>query len=123
MPIARHAFVFVATLVAIAVGSCGSPSARDEFNAFLQRIAADCKPLIVGSDDMGQAIIFNGLGANPDRYNNFIAKTQALYEGGISQQAYRDSLTAFVGAGSRNARSFDCIAAHLPPSAPGTQAK
>ena len=49
---------------------------------------------------MGQAILFNGLGAMPDHYNTFIAKTQALYGGGISQQVYRDSLIAFVGEGS-----------------------
>jgi len=63
---------------------------------------------------MGQAILFNGVGAIPERYNTFIAKTQALYGGGISQQVYRDSLVAFVGAGSYNARSVDCIVAHLP---------
>src|ERR1700758_3301790 len=95
---------------------CAAPASGDSFEGFLRRIAAECKPLIIGSDDIGQAIVFNGLGAAPDHYNIFIARTQALYGGGISPQIYRESLTAFVGTGSYNARSFDCIVARLPPS-------
>jgi hypothetical protein len=95
---------------------CATQGSGDGYNAFLQKIAADCKPLIIGSDDIGQAIVFNGLGAQPEHFNSFLAKTDALYHGGISQQVYRDSLAAFVGMGSYNAGSFDCIAAHLPGS-------
>ena len=97
------------------------PVGGDTFNAFLQRIAAECKPLVIGSDNMGEAITFNGLGAVPEHYNFFIARTEALYSGGISQKEYRDSLTAFVGAGSYNARSIDCIVAHLPATKQGQQ--
>jgi hypothetical protein len=100
---------------------CATPASGDSFDAFLQRIAAECKPLIIGSDDIGQAIVFNGLGAVPEHYNIFIARTQALYGGGISPQIYRESLTAFVGAGSYNARSFDCIVARLPSSPKSNQ--
>lgn len=111
--IACHA----AALCVFVLCGCATPASSDSFDGFLQRIAAECKPLIIGSDDFGQAIVFNGLGAAPDHYNIFIARTQALYGGGISPQIYRESLTAFVGAGSYNARSFDCIVAHLPRSA------
>ena len=88
-----------------------------------QKIAGDCKPLIIGDDNIGEAIVFNGLGANPEHYNTFITKTQALYQGGISGEIYRNSLTTFVGAGTSNDRSFNCIIAHLPagvaqPAAP-----
>ena len=106
-------------LCVLGIAACATPAGGDTFDAFLQRIAVQCKPLIIGADDMGQAILFNGVGATPDHYNTFIAKTQALYGGGISQQVYRDSLIAFVGAGSYNARSVDCIVAHLPSSAQG----
>lgn len=121
--------VKVVRLVAVAAVAlsfgCATPGSGDGFNAFLQKIAADCKPLIIGSDDIGQAIIFNGLGAQPEHFNSFLAKTDALYHGGISQQIYRDSLTSFVGTGSYNARSFECIVAHLPgsPTAGTTPAK
>ena len=104
-----------ATALAAAVGACSSsPATGDSYNAFLQTIAAQCKPLIIGNDNIGQAIQFNGLGALPENYNNFLSKTSALYAGGISEATYRDSLTAFLGGGSYNKASFDCIVAHLP---------
>ena len=113
VPIRNDSFL-VAILCSVIACACASPGSGDGYTAFLQKIAVDCKPLIIGSDDMGQAIVFNGLGATPDHYNNFIDKTEALYRGGLSPQIYRESLTAFVGAGSSNQRSFDCIVAHLP---------
>ena len=95
--------------------ACGSnPGQSDGYNAFLQTIASECKPLIIGSDNIGEAITFNGLGAIPEHFNSFLTKTDALYHGGITQQVYRDSLTAYIGAGSSNARSFECIERHLP---------
>lgn len=107
-------------LVVVAVGAlvaaaCASPPQQDAYNAFLQKIAAECRPLIIGSDDIGQAIVFNGLGALPENYNNFLGKTAALYAGSISRDLYRDTLTSSLGGGSYNARSFNCIFTHLPP--------
>ncbi len=95
---------------------CATQGNGEGYDAFLQKIAVDCKPLIIGGDDIGQAIVFNGLGAQPEHFNIFLARTDALYHGGIPPQVYRDSLTAFVGTGSYNTRSFDCITAHLPGS-------
>ena len=107
----------VAALLALAAVSCASNSAQESgFNAFLQKIASDCKPLIIGSDNIGQAIVFNGLGASPDNYNNFLGQTKALYNGSIPDTAYRNALNSFLGGGSSNDRSFDCIVAHLPKS-------
>ena len=101
--------------IALAAASCASNSAQESgYSAFLQRIAAECKPLIIGSDDIGQAIVFNGLGARPENYNNFLGQTRALYNGSIPATAYRNSLNSFLGGGSSNERSFDCIVAHLP---------
>ena len=106
-------------LLAAAVAACASNAAKDDgYSTFLQRIAADCKPLIIGNDNLGQAIVFNGLGALPENYNNFLGKTSALYNGGISAATYRDSLTTFLGGGSYNQASFDCIIAHLPKAQP-----
>jgi len=115
----------VATLFIVAVCACASSPGSDGFDAFLQKIAADCKPLIIGTDNMGQAIVFNGLGANPDNYNNFLGQTKALYAGSIPPSTYRAALTSFVGTGSSTQRSLDCIEAHLPKSssAPAAQPK
>jgi hypothetical protein len=91
-----------------------------EYNAFLKQLAADCKPLIIGRDDIGRAISNSGgLGADPDNYHKFLSYTSRLYRGTLSEPEYRRSLTAFLGAGSYNRKWFDCIAAHLPAPPPG----
>lgn len=105
----------VVVLLALTAASCAwSPAQESGFNAFLQTIAAECRPLIIGSDNLGQAIVFNGLGARPESYNNFLGQTSALYNGAIPPAAYRNSLNSFLGGGNSNDRSFDCIVAHLP---------
>jgi hypothetical protein len=107
--------IAILTAAALMIVACASGQGKEDgYSAFLARIAAECKPLIIGSDNMGQAIIFNGLGAVPENYNNFLGKTSALYAGAISPQVYGDSLTSFIGAGTYNQRSFDCIIARLP---------
>jgi hypothetical protein len=106
----------VAALLALAAASCASTSQESGFNSFLQTIAAECKPLIIGSDNIGQAIVFNGLGAQPENYNNFLGQTKALYSGSIPATAYRNALNSFLGGGSSNERSYDCIVAHVPKS-------
>jgi hypothetical protein len=88
-----------------------------EYNAFLKQIAAECKPLIIGRDDIGRGISNSGgLGVDPDNYHKFLSYTSRLYRGTLSEPEYRRSLTAFLGAGTYNRKSFDCIAAHLPAS-------
>jgi hypothetical protein len=117
LPTAIPIRTMVAALLALAALSCASNSAQESgFNAFLQKIATDCKPLIIGSDNIGQAIVFNGLGAQPENYNNFLGQTKALYNGSIPDTSYRNALNSFLGGGSSNDRSFDCIVAHLPKS-------
>jgi hypothetical protein len=116
-PMGERLLIFAtAALMAAAMAGCASNAQADAYNAFLERIANECKPLIIGSDNLGQAIVFNGLGASPENYNNFLGKTSALYHGSISPQIYRESLTTFLGGGTYNQRSFDCIVAHLPAS-------
>lgn len=102
------------TLTTLAACGGGGATRDDGYNAFLEEIASACKPLIIGDDNMGQAIVFNGLGATQEHYNNFLGQTSALYRGGITPEIYRGSLTSFVGSGTYNAHSFDCIVAHLP---------
>lgn len=110
----------LATMLVLAGASCTTEPQKAAYEAFLNEIARDCKPLIIGSDNIGLALAFNGLGADPDHYANFLSKTAALYYGAIPQKIYRNSLTAFIGTGSYNDRSFDCIIAHLPkqPASP-----
>ena len=102
------------TLFVLASVSCASESQKAAYEAFLNKIAEDCRPLIIGSDNIGQALVFNGLGADPNNYTNFLGKTSALYCGDLPPDVYRNSLTAFLGAGTYNDRSFECIFTHLP---------
>jgi hypothetical protein len=110
----RPLFWIMMLVLVLTGASCASNAAKSAYNTFLEQIAQECKPLIIGSDDYTQAITFNGLGADPDNYINFLSKTQALFNGGIPQDIYRSSLTAFIGSGTYNDRSFNCIIAHLP---------
>lgn len=118
----RALIVAAAPLLALAAfAACSTGSGRgDPYNAFLERIASECKPLIIGADNMGQAIVSNGLGATQEHYNSFLGQTSALYAGSITPELYRANLTSFVGSGTYNARSFDCVVAHLPVKAAAT---
>jgi|SRR5450755_667373 hypothetical protein len=118
----------VTAALALALVACASnPVNAPGYDGFLNTIAAECKPLVIGSDNLGQAIVFNGVGADPENYTNFLGSTSALYSGSISPAMYQDTLTAFLGSGTANQRSFDCIFAHLrqvrtvppAPSVPG----
>jgi len=124
---AARLILAVFTLAALAACGGGGATRDDGYNAFLEEIASACKPLIIGDDNMGQAITFNGLGATQEHYNSFLGQTSALFRGGITPDVYRGSLTSFVGSGTYNARSFDCIVAHLPvkpaPTPAGPAAK
>ena len=117
----------MASLLALAAVSCAFDSPQDtSYNAFLNRISSACNPLIIGSDNLGQAIVFNGLGANNDNYTTFLRATESLYEGSMSPAAYRKTLNDNLGGGAYNERSLNCIIAHLPENragAPGQHGK
>jgi hypothetical protein len=79
-----------AALLALVAISCAFNSLQEvAHNAFLNKIAAECEPLIIGSDNVGQATVFNGLGASNDNYTRFLRMTSALYAGRMSQVVYR----------------------------------
>jgi hypothetical protein len=102
-------------VLVVACTSCATPVERAAYDAFLDKIAQECKPLVIGSDDLGTAIGTNGLaGADADHYHDFLSATKALYYGNIPGAVYRNSLTAQLGGGRYNDHSFDCIVAHLP---------
>jgi hypothetical protein len=110
----RPAPWMVVALFVLGSVSCASQSEKAAYETFLNKIAQDCRPLIIGSENIGQALIFNGVGSDPDKYNNFLSKTAGLYYGSVPPQIYRNSLTAFLGSGTYSDRAFECIFAHLP---------
>jgi hypothetical protein len=122
----KSARFMASAVLALTAVACGSnPVSAPGYDGFLNAIAADCKPLIIGSDDIGQAIRLNGVGANPDNYTHFLGSTSALYAGSISPAMYQRTVTAFLNGGASDQRAFDCIFAHLPQAktaAPATAA-
>lgn len=114
MRVPRAVVWTIAALLGLANVSCASPDEKAAYEAFLNQIARECKPLIIGTENIGQALTFNGVGSDPENYNNFLSKTSSLYYGIMPPDLYRKSLTSFLGSGNYNNRSFECIFAHLP---------
>jgi hypothetical protein len=94
--------------------SAAAPTADAGYNAFLQKIAAECKPLVIGNDDFGQAIVFNGQGAESNHWGIFLSRTQALYSGGMSAKEFHDSYSLGAEGGKYSDKSIQCIIAHVP---------
>ncbi len=80
------------------------------FNAFLNRIAVECKPLQIGSYQMSEMIQYNRMDEN---YIYFMDQTSRVYYGTIGQDAYANSINAFFQGGSTN-NAISCILSKLP---------
>ena len=105
----------------VAGSGCASDSVTNVqatgYNAFLNSIAANCNPLMIGDANVSEWIQ-NG-GANNFNYSYFLDMTSKLYYGNISPAAYSEGVTGFLGPSARNEASFACIFRNLPPrSAP-----
>ena len=103
----------------VAVG-CAPDSVRSVqatgFNAYLKQLPIACRPLIIGSQDIGNQITMDATGNND--YDYFLDVTSKLYYNRMSPDSYRQALVGFFGAGTPNERSFECIFRTLPPDRP-----
>jgi hypothetical protein len=118
--------LLVPPLFAAALAGCAPEAMNNrqatEFNAFLDRIATACQPLVIGSRDIGQDIR-RGRSFGDD-YDYFLDLTSRLYYGQITEGAYRSGITGFFGPGATTNAALDCIVANvatnrtLPPGAP-----
>lgn len=107
----------------LAVTACAPDSIRSNqatgYNGYLKKIGAVCKPLIIGSKDIGEALRLETLGDT--NYDFFLDKTSQLYYNRISPADYRQNLNSFFGTGSYNNSAYDCLLNNLPavrPNAP-----
>jgi hypothetical protein len=118
LPALGGAAILLASAI-LAVG-CAPDSVRSVqatgFNAYMKQLPTACRPLIIGSQDIGNQIMMNDMGDND--YNYFVDVTSRLYYNRISPDSYRQALVGFFGAGTPNDRSFDCIFRTLPPDRP-----
>jgi hypothetical protein len=112
--------VVLGFLVAIATG-CAPDALNNRqatgFNGYLNTLAASCRPLVIGSSDVGEWL-FNQGSTDPN-YSYFLDMTSRLYYGTVSPDAYRDGLSSFLGPGTANSRAFACIFANLPTAPTG----
>jgi hypothetical protein len=87
------------------------------YNAFIRKIGAVCRPLLIGDKDVGEMIRLEN-GGNDNGYDYFLDVTSKLYYNRMSPAAYRENLTGFFGAGTPNDASFACILNNLPAQRP-----
>ena len=79
------------------------------FNGYLNTIGRECSPLLLGGQQMSEAL---QLGAGDNNYNYWLDVTSKLYNQTMSPASYREAVTAFFGAGYD--RAIDCTIAKLP---------
>ena len=106
--------------VALAVlAGCAPDAVRNYaavgFNGYLDSLKTACPNLQIGSNDIGLWLQYNSVN---DNYNYWLDMTSKLYYNRISPNEYQSSVSAQLGDGSSNARSFDCIIKNLPAQRP-----
>ena len=104
----------------VVLGGCAPDSVTNRyatgFNAFLDTIAAQCKPLMIGSYDMTYQLQRKGIYG--DDFNYFFDATSQLYYQRSTPADYRSAINGFFGAGATTDRGIDCIIANLPADRP-----
>jgi len=86
------------------------------FNGYLNTLATNCRPLVIGVHDVGSWLEMRG--STSQNYAYFLSVTSRLYYGTMSRDEYRAGLNSFLGPGSANAQAFNCIFANLPAQLP-----
>ena len=87
------------------------------FDAFTHQIATRCNPLMLGSHNIGQELLYSR-GVGDDSYDYFLDITSRLYYGQISPASYQGAVLGFFGAGDDTSRGIACIIANLPSTPP-----
>ena len=113
----------IVLLLAAAATGCSSTTMQSMntvrdlgFNGYLNTLAANCRPLVIGPYDVGSWLEMRG--STSQNYAYFLSVTSRLYYGTMSRDEYRDGLNSFLGPGSTNAQAFNCIFANLPAQLP-----
>jgi hypothetical protein len=106
----------LALAIGIATSGCAPDALNNReatgFNAYLQTLATSCRPLMIGSNDIGEWLRYSN--SSDPNYLYFLDMTSRLYYGTVQRDAYREGITGFLGPGTSNATSFACIFRNLP---------
>jgi len=81
------------------------------FDLFINKISRECAPIQLGQYQLANPLMG---GAGNDSYSYWLDLTSRLFYHRIGSAQYRQSLTAFFGAG--NDGTINCIVSNLPPS-------
>ena len=104
--------VIVSVVVTILIAGCAPDAlnnrAATPFDAFINKISQACAPIQLGPYRLAEPLEGGGNGS----YDYWLDQTSRLFYRRISPAAYRQSLTAFFGAG--NDGTIDCILSNLP---------
>ena len=102
----------LASLVLLAAG-CAPDAVNNRvatgFNGFVDQVSRACAPVQLGQYQLGNPLMG---GAGNNSYDYWLDQTSRLYYRTISPAQYRESLTAFFGAG--NDGTIGCIVGNLP---------
>jgi hypothetical protein len=115
-----RSFAIAAVGAVILVAGCAPDSVNSRgatgFDAYLTSLES-CKPLEIGSTDLSVLIGYDNSMMNQN-YQYFVDQTSMLYYNSIGPDQYRQTLTAFLGAGWQNEATFNCIFSKLPADRP-----
>jgi hypothetical protein len=113
----------IVILLAVAATGCSSTTMQNMkterdlgFNGYLNTLATNCRPLVIGPYDVGSWLEMRG--SDSQNYSYFLSVTSRLYYGTMTRDEYRDGLNSFLGPGSANAQAYACIFANLPAQRP-----
>jgi hypothetical protein len=105
----------LAALCAVLVAACAPDAMNNRaatgFNGFVNQAQRVCAPVQLGRYQLGNPLMGGG---GDGSYDYWLDQTSQLYYHRIGAGRYRESLTAFFGAG--NDGTIDCILAQLPKS-------
>lgn len=104
-----------AVVAALAVAACAPDAVNNRaatgFDGFVSQVQRACAPVQLGRYQMYNPLMGGG---GDGSYDYWLDQTSRLYYRRITPAQYRESLTAFFGAG--NDGTIGCILANLPPA-------
>lgn len=102
-----------AALCAALCVACAPDAANNRaatgFNGYVNQVQRACAPVQLGRYQLGNPLMG---GVGDGSYDFWLDQTSRLYYHRIGPAKYRESLTAFFGAGNNG--TIDCIIAQLP---------
>jgi hypothetical protein len=106
--------ILASVLAAIVTAACAPDAVNNRaatgLDGFVNQVQRACAPVQLGRYQLATPLMGGG---GDGSYDFWFDQTSRLYSRALSPAQYRESLTAFFGAG--NDGTISCIIANLPP--------